>query len=271
MFRYRVEGQCADLATTDLNSLLYKYEMDIARTIEDGFDHHTQLPSDIDGELKLGSSSIWFDRAARRKRAFNQYLWDSESGMFHDYNTASGKQTHYKSITTFWALWCGVATAEQAKTMVSRMLPYFEQVGGATSTVEQPYEESGPAIRQRQWDYPFGWAPHQMTLWDALRRYGYDKDAQRLAYKWLYLITRIAVDYNGTITEKYDVTKQRIDPTVDAEYGNQGLDFQGVPMQGFGWTNASYSYGLTVIGEQLLEKLRAGYQWDEIQDWKGKF
>ena len=110
-----------------------------------------------------------------------------------------------------------------------------------------------------------------MTLWDGLRKYGYEKDTQRLAYRWLYLITRIAVDYNGTITEKYDVTKLHIDPAVNAEYGNQGLDFQGVPTQGFGWTNASYSYGLSVIGEQLLERLRAGYQWDEIQDSKGKF
>lgn len=153
--------------------------------------------------------------------------------MFHDYNTASGNQTPYKSITTFWTLWSGVASVEQAKVMVTHVLPQFEEVGGAVSTVEQPFETIGPARRQRQWDYPFGWAPHQMTLWDALLKYGYEKEAQRLAYRWLYLVTRIAVDYNGTITEKYDVTRLNIDPSVEAEYGNQGIDFQGVPTQGY--------------------------------------
>ena len=34
---------------------------------------------------------------------------------------------------------------------------------------------------------------------------------------------------------------------VDAEYGNQGLDFKGVAMEGFGWVNASYVFGLTFM------------------------
>ena len=33
----------------------------------------------------------------------------------------------------------------------------------------------------------------------------------------------------------------------------------------FGWTNASYSYGLDVIGEELVEHLRAGYRWEQIE------
>ena len=32
--------------------------------------------------------------------------------------------------------------------------------------------------------------------------------AQRLAYKWLFMITRGYVDYNGTVPEKYDVVKR---------------------------------------------------------------
>lgn len=227
-----MEGQCADLATVDLNSLLYKYETDIAWTIKETFSDHIDFLTDSRMGPEVKSSSFWFDQADKRKDRINKYLWDAKSGMFHDYNTASEKQTHYKSITTFWALWSGVASADQAKTMVTNILPEFERAGGATSTVKQPYEEFGPAIRQRQWDYPFGWAPHQMTLWDALRRYDYEKEARRLAYRWLYLVTRIAVDYNGTITEKYDVTRLHIDNSVQAEYGNQGVDFEGVPTQG---------------------------------------
>ena len=39
------------------------------------------------------------------------------------------------------------------------------------------------------------------------------------SYRWLYMITKAFVDYNGVVVEKYDVTRP-IDPhRVDAEYG----------------------------------------------------
>lgn len=47
------------------------------------------------------------------------------------------------------------------------------------------------------------------------------------------MITKAFVDYNGVVVEKYDVTRP-IDPhRVDAEYGNQGLDFRGVAREGY--------------------------------------
>jgi len=53
-----------------------------------------------------------------------------------------------------------------------------------------------------------------------------------LAYKWLFMMTKAFVDYNGVVVEKYDVTRT-VDPhRVDAEYGNQGLDFKGVATEG---------------------------------------
>ena len=62
--------------------------------------------------------------------------------------------------------------------------------------------------------------------------YGFNEEAERLAYKWLFMITKAFVDFNGVVVEKYDVTRP-IDPhRVDAEYGNQGLDFKGVAKEG---------------------------------------
>ena len=84
----------------------------------------------------------------------------------------------------------------------------------------------------RQWDYPFGWAPQQMLAWTGLQRYGFEDECQRLAYRWLYMITKAFSDFNGVVVEKYDVTRP-IDPhKVEAEYGNQGADFKGVPREG---------------------------------------
>lgn len=72
-----------------------------------------------------------------------------------------------------------------------------------------------------------------MLAWVGLERYGYHDDAKRLAYRWLFMITKAFVDYHGVVVEKYDVTRP-IDPhRVDAEYGNQGLDFRGVAREGY--------------------------------------
>ena len=72
-----------------------------------------------------------------------------------------------------------------------------------------------------------------MLAWVGMQRYGYDAEAQRLAYRWLFMVTKAFVDFNGVVVEKYDVTR-KIDPhKVEAEYGNQGSDFKGVPREGY--------------------------------------
>ena len=56
-----------------------------------------------------------------------------------------------------------------------------------------------------------GWAPQQILAWSGLMRYGFQDEAERLAYKWLYMVTKAFVDFNGIVVEKYDVTRP-IDP-----------------------------------------------------------
>lgn len=236
MDRYRVESICADLATVDLNALLYKYETDIAWAIENKFNGRLEVPtasSQFDlGKATIGKAEYWNQQAHTRKLNVDKYLWNAKASRFHDYNTATKSQTPYESITAFWALWSGLASQDQANQMVANTLPKFEHIGGALSTTPQPEEPNGPEVRPRQWDYPFGWAPHQMLLWDGLRRYGFEYEAKRLAYRWLYLITSIAANYNGMVLERYDVTKLGWAPGKDAEYENQGCNFRGVPMEG---------------------------------------
>jgi alpha,alpha-trehalase len=84
-----------------------------------------------------------------------------------------------------------------------------------------------------------------MLAWEGLHTYGYREDAVRLAYRWLYTITVNAVHYNGTVTEKYDVVKRS--HQVFAEYGNVGTTFAYITREGFGWTNASYQTGLSLL------------------------
>ncbi|KAK4113622.1 glycoside hydrolase family 37 protein [Canariomyces notabilis] len=257
---YRFEGICANLATIDLNSLLFKYETDISRIIRSVFGDKLVIPEEYctGTSLQPGhveTSAIWDRRAKRRKLAIDKYLWNEEEGMYFDYDTVKREQCTYESATTFWALWAGVSSPKQAAAMVTKALPRFEAFGGLLSGTKESRGEIGLERPNRQWDYPYGWAPQQMLAWTGLYRYSFTEEAERLAYKWLFMITKAFVDFNGVVVEKYDVTRP-IDPhRVDAEYGNQGLDFKGVAKEGFGWVNASYIYGLQIVNAHMRRAL----------------
>ena len=128
----------------------------------------------------------------------------------------------------------------------------LEQPAGLAATAK----ESVQAARRhdaRQWDYPYGWAPHQMLAWQGLKNYGLDADASRLAYRWLYTITKNAHDYNGTIPEKYNVVTGSHE--VFVEYGNVGAKFAYIATEGFGWMNASFEVGLDYLTPAQLPAL----------------
>lgn len=104
--------------------------------------------------------------------------------------------------------------------------------GGLVSGTEDSRGRISLDRPNRQWDFPYAWPPHQMLAWVGLERYGYLEEARRLAYRWLYMMTVAFVDFNGVVPEKFDAVK--LSHMVDAEYGNQGIDFKFVPREGFG-------------------------------------
>ena len=231
---YRLEHVSAHLATVDLNSLLYKIERDIARTIRVFFGDRLVIPTEwqVAGKPTIETSLAWDRRAKERRKIMTNLMWSEEQGMFFDYNTKKQERTSYESATTFWAMWAGVPTDYQANAMVKQALPQFEVHGGLVSGTKESRGETGLHRPNRQWDYPFGWAPQQILAWTGLIRYGYNEEAQRLAYRWIYMVTKAFVDFNGVVVEKYDVTSQISPHKVTAEYGNQGSDFKGVATEG---------------------------------------
>lgn len=252
---YRLDGLCAHLCTVDLNSLLYKYEMDIAEVIEYEFDDHL-LYVDSNHQEFIQTSADWFEKANIRKRNFDKYLWNEKEFMWFDYN-AKTKSTHfYESATAFYPIWAGLASERQVKLFVENSLSKFEEFGGIVSCTLKSRGFINPIYRPaKQWDYPFGWAPHQILAWKGLLDYGYAKDSQRLAYRWLSLIMKSFVDYNGMVVEKYDVTNVRDPHKVQAEYGNQGENFRGVVTEGFGWVNSSFEIGLLLLDDIHMKAL----------------
>lgn len=250
---YRLEGKAAYLATVDLNSLIYKYEVDIAQIIETHFDGELVDPR----TNKTNTTAQWREKAALRQQRMTKYLWNEDDSMFYDYHIKEQQQSKYELATCFWPLYSGAATEDQADKLVRNSLHKFEEDGGLVSGTLRSRGEVSIDRPSRQWDYPFGWAPQQMLAWIGLSNYNYNGAARRLAYRWLYMMTRAFVDYNGVVVEKYNVLEGAVPHRVNAEYGNQGADFKGVATEGFGWVNASYVFGLTFLNLQAQRSLGA--------------
>jgi alpha,alpha-trehalase len=244
---YRLEGICADLNVVELNAMLYKYETDFAEIIQLYFDDTFEYNS------KIYNQKYWISKAETRKKLLYQYLWNEQESCFFDYNFKTQKQIHFLSATSFFPLWAKIATQDQADLMVEKHLPKLIFSGGIAGCSKEALQDIGAEQMQRQWDFPNGWPPHQMIIWQGLINYGYEKLAQKLIYKWLFMITKNACNYNGTIPEKYDVVLAS--HKVFAEYGNQGTDFEYITREGFGWMNASFQYGFQLLEEKFKIEL----------------
>jgi alpha,alpha-trehalase len=207
-FRYGpFSGWTHHNAPSGLNSLLYKYERDLAWMAE-------QLG-------KPGEAKHWNQLADRRRAAINKYLWNPQRGMYYDYDFVAGKQSTYDYLTTFYPLWAGAADSQQA-TAVEANLKVFERAGGAAMS---PYETGV------QWDLPYGWAPVTWLTVEGLTKSGDTKDAVRISEKFREMVKQnYACDLS--IREKYNVITASTEVNVASGYKMNVI--------GFGWTNAAY-------------------------------
>jgi len=192
-----------------LNSLLYLMETQSAQILK------------ILGRPK--DEATWSERARQRASEINRLMWDAEHGLYFDYDFVHKRVREYPFLSTFYPLWAGIATPEQAAQVV-RNLPLFERAGGLQTSTRHTGD---------QWDAPFGWAPLQWIAVQGLRRYGYQADADRISMRFL---TMVASEYerHGAIVEKYDVVRAR------ANLGHEILFGYRTNEAGFGWTNAVY-------------------------------
>jgi alpha,alpha-trehalase len=200
-------GSTGDFAPVCLNSLLFKYEQDMA--------HFAALLH------KPAEQKQWQDRASARQSAINHYLWNDKAGLYLDFNYVTQKPSDYRFISTFYPLWAGVASHAQAAA-VERHLSLFEEPGGlATSTT----------VSGVQWDMPFGWAPTNWLAISGLDRFGFHADAVRIAQSFSKTILD-NFQHDGTMREKYNVVDGSANIKVAAGYKSNVV--------GFGWTNAVY-------------------------------
>jgi len=206
----------------DLNSLLYRMEADLSAI-------YTLLD-------QPQIAARWNQRSASRADTIRRLMWNEKSGLFFDYDFIRQRQSTYHFLTTFYPLWAGIATVQQAAAVASN-LPLFEKKGGL---------QTSDNISGNQWDAPFGWAPLQIIAIEGLRRYGFDDDANRISYNFL---ATIAENFrrDGTIREKYNVVTRSSEAGVHAGYSQNVI--------GFGWTNAAFLVFLHELPKEMVDRL----------------
>jgi len=222
-FRFGAFGAATHhYAPVCLNSLLYKTEKDMEQI-------SLWLGRDDDAKK-------WNRRAAARKQLITRYLWNPQQGFFFDYNFVAGRMSNYKYASTFYPLWAGLATPEQAKAVAAN-LKIFERPGGIPMSTTEP---------GTQWDLPYGWGNIEMIGVEALRRYGYNTDADRISYEFL---STVAENFrrDGNIREKYNVVTKSSEAHVALGYE--------MNVVGFGWTNAAFLELLRALPHDMVDKL----------------
>jgi alpha,alpha-trehalase len=181
-------------------------------------------------------STKWNDRAETRKTAINKYLWDAATGEFYDYNVDAKSRSTYEYASTFYPLWAGLATKEQANAVLKN-LAKFEQPGGL---------QTSPYATGVQWDAPYAWAPLQLIGVEGLRRYGFAEAANRISYEFASTVTD-NFKRDGTIREKYNAATRTTDAAVKSGYQQNVI--------GFGWTNGTFLEFLHQMPPAMVEKL----------------
>ena len=203
-FTPRFQGYCADCNPVDLNSNLYVYE---------------KLFAEYEALLGEGDGKAWTEKAQTRAETMNERLWDGKAGVYKDYNCVTGKLSEVASAASFQPYFAGVA-GEKQKSGLLKLLQALESEWGIFTAEKTD--------KKYQWAYPNIWAPCQYLAVEGLHRYGFEKEANRIAKKYVALIEKNFAAH-GKLFEKYNGLTGDIDAV--SEYGTPEM---------LGWTAGVY-------------------------------
>lgn len=201
----RFDLEIYNFAAVDLNSLLYAFEKNMAYFSE---------------ELGIDEIKLWEDRAGKRKELMYKYLTGPD-GIMYDYNFEKDFHSKYFGGWSYYPLFTGVADDDYAQLLVNNLHRVEAEYGILSA-------EKHEIFATYQWDYPYGWAPHQYIVMMGLDKYGYYDDAKRIAQKYMRLVDKV-FDETGNLWEKYNVVEGNLNIPL-----NRSLP----PMMG--WSAAVY-------------------------------
>ncbi len=196
--------------SADLNAYLYLDASGLARI------------ADVLG--KSAQAAQWHKQARRIAKAVRENMFDARRGWFFDRRLGTGELVPVFGAEGWIPVWAGVATSRQAEAVATHMLDarkFATFMPFPTLARDDPHFEPETGY----WRGPV-WMDQALFGVQALRRYGYDDDAARLARR----LIRHAQDMpgQGAMYENYDP-----------------LTGKGYQARNFSWAAASYFLLLT--------------------------
>ena len=210
--------QTTNIIPVDLNCLLYKLELVIAR-----------------GKLLAHNDSsvaIFRKKASDRLNAIDKYCWNKNITFYTDYNFVTQQQSTLVTPAGMYPF-CFFNQKPDYMSLLARRISEVVKTkllkdGGIVTTENNTGQ---------QWDAPNGWAPLQwMTIW-GLDKCGQKELARDIAERWLKLNVDV-FNRTGKLMEKYNVVDTKTD-AGGGEYPSQ---------DGYGWTNGVFLKLVSMYG-----------------------
>lgn len=198
--------ETTDIVPVDLNSLLYAYEIILAKANK--------------AKSQSSRSKLFLQKAEKRKASVLKYCWNDRLKYFFDYDRLEKHTTERWSIAGAMPLFNNLSDSVKAVEVMRRIEEKFLKDGGVLTTLYPTGE---------QWDAPNGWPPLQFLAVKGLLNYRYDTLAKSIAERWMKLNEKVFAA-TGKMMEKYNVDDINVE-SGGGEYPTQ---------DGFGWTNGVY-------------------------------
>lgn len=194
-----------DQESVDLNAYLYKEKLDLAQVAA------------VLG--KTQDHARWLKEAATMKAVIQARMFDKTRGYFFDTKLGSGDPVRVYGSEGWTALWAGVATPDQAKSVIGIMLDpnkFATFMPFPTLAADDPHFSPIKGY----WRGPV-WLDQAYFGVESLRRYGYDRQADDMARR--LVLNAKGLTQQAPMYENYDP-----------------LTGQGYQSANFSWSAASY-------------------------------
>ena len=201
-FSLRFEGNCPYFAPVDLNSILYRTELVLAKF-----------------SSELGLERDYISKANKRKERMDELML--KDGLYYDYDSLNNKTSSYMNAAMFFPYALGVSSTSNTFSKLCDSLIYKHGLACGTKV------EKSQIL---QWSYPNMWPNLVLMAFKAcinLKEYEY---ASIIRNKFL---DNVEEEFRSTnkLWEKYDV-----------EDGGKSIHNEYCETEMMGWTAATYLY-----------------------------
>ena len=148
----------------------------------------------------------WEEKYAEKKDIVNAYYWDKEDGFYYDIDCNSHRFYKVPTIASYWTLTAGIASEEQALSLVKYMQDE-NAFGGEVPLVSLSRSDADFSEQGKYWRGGL-WLPTAYAALKGVSEYGFHEEAHVAAHKIFRHMLATYQEYEPhTIWECYSPTE----------------------------------------------------------------